>query len=196
MVLCIYTIHFPRGCKSSPVLSQENKIELEEIRQAIRPDTKLISVSLVSATTGFSHDLKNYAKSLMHKVSWSMPILYKAAGAVPIDVKETNVDFCACTATLQMADGDFGIGFLYIRKDRLPLMQRSFIGYRQMSGFVSYILPYESPGDQAFESESAETMSGHFEIGTFANEGINALRYSIPLLNEIGVEKSINIENR
>ncbi len=186
--LHLYNTLSKGGCKLTCIKPRENKIELEEIRQAIRPDTKLISVSLVSATTGFSHDLKKLCEIAHAQGVMVYADIIQAAGAVPIDVKETNVDFCAC-ATYKWLMGDFGIGFLYIRKDRLPLMQRSFIGYRQMSGFVSHILPYESPGDQAFESESAETMSGHFEIGTFANEGINALRYSIPLLNEIGVEK-------
>ena len=30
-------------------------------------------------------------------------------------------------------------------------------------------------------------MSGHFEVGTFANEGIVALRYSLEYLNKVGV---------
>jgi selenocysteine lyase/cysteine desulfurase len=112
--------------------------------------------------------------------------IIQAAGAVPIDVRDSNVDFCAC-ATYKWLMGDFGIGFLYVRKDRLPLLKRTLFGYRQMSNFVSHTLPFDPPGETVFDSETSEDMSGHFEVGTFANEGINALRYSLGFLNQLGV---------
>jgi len=85
--------------------------------------------------------------------------------------------------------GDFGIGFLYVRKDLLPLMKRTLIGFRQIKSFTTHFIPYDVPGENAFESTTEETMSGHFEVGTFANEGINALRYSLDYLNNTGVDK-------
>jgi selenocysteine lyase/cysteine desulfurase len=84
--------------------------------------------------------------------------------------------------------GDFGIGFLYVRKDLLPIMNRTLIGYRQMTDFKSHILPFDQPSENVFESSSLTNMSGHFEVGTFANEGIVALRYSLSYLNRIGVD--------
>jgi selenocysteine lyase/cysteine desulfurase len=49
-------------------------------------------------------------------------------------------------------------------------------------------LPFDPPGENAFDSETSEDMSGHFEVGTFASEGIAALRYSLDYLNKVGVE--------
>ena len=81
--------------------------------------------------------------------------------------------------------GDFGIGFLYVRKDLLPTLKRSLIGFRQIKTFTEHITPFDPPGEM--ESVSLENMTGHFEVGTFANEGIAALRYSLQYLNSVGV---------
>ena len=53
---------------------------------------------------------------------------------------------------------------------------------------VSHFLPFESPGNKPFDSESLENTGGHFEVGTFANEGIAALRFSLEYLNKTGVD--------
>jgi selenocysteine lyase/cysteine desulfurase len=50
------------------------------------------------------------------------------------------------------------------------------------------LLPFDAPGENAFDSETRDDMSGHFEVGTFANEGIAALRYSLTYLNNVGVD--------
>ena len=164
-----------------------NQIRLDDLEKAIKPGTKLVAVSLVSATTGFQHDLKKLCEIAHSRGALVYADIIQAAGAVPIDVKDCNVDFCACS-TYKWLMGDFGIGFLYVRKDRLPLLNRTLIGYRQIDNFTSHILPFDPPGDTAFESTALSTMSGHFEVGTFANEGIVALRYSVNYLNTIGVD--------
>jgi selenocysteine lyase/cysteine desulfurase len=164
-----------------------NQINLEDLDKAIKPGTKLVAISLVSATTGFQHDLKKVCEIAHAKGAMVYADIIQAAGAIPIDVKDSNVDFCAC-ATYKWLMGDFGIGFLYVRKDLLPNMKRTMFGYRQMTDFKSHILPFEQPSEKVFESSSLSNMSGHFEVGTFANEGIVALRYSLAYLNRIGVD--------
>lgn len=163
-----------------------NQINLEDLDKAIKPGTKLVAISLVSATTGFQHDLKKVCEIAHAKGALVYADIIQAAGAIPIDVRDSNVDFCAC-ATYKWLMGDFGIGFLYVRKDLLPLMKRTLVGYRQMTDFTSHILPFDPPGEQVFESASLNNMSGHFEVGTFANEGIVALRYFLAYLNRVGV---------
>jgi selenocysteine lyase/cysteine desulfurase len=169
------------------VKPKNNQINLDDLDKAIKPGTKLVAISLVSATTGFQHDLKKVCDLAHSKGALVYADIIQAAGAIPIDVKDSNVDFCAC-ATYKWLMGDFGIGFLYVRKDLLPMMKRTLIGYRQMTDFKSHMLPFDQPSDNLFESSSLTNMSGHFEVGTFANEGIVALRYSLAYLNRIGVD--------
>jgi selenocysteine lyase/cysteine desulfurase len=176
-----------QGLNLVVVKPRNNRIDLNDLDAAIKPGTKLVALSLVSATTGYHHDLKKICDLAHSRGAMVYADIIQAAGAVPIDVRDSQVDFCA-SATYKWLMGDFGIGFLYVRKDRLPLMKRTLIGYRQMTKFVSHVLPFESSGDNAFESETGDDMSGHFEVGTFANEAISALRYSLDYLNKVGVE--------
>jgi len=169
------------------VKPRSNQIDMNDLDKAIKPGTKLVSVSLVSATTGFQHDLKKVCDLAHSRGALVYADIIQAAGAVPIDVRDSNVDFCAC-ATYKWLMGDFGVGFLYVRKDLVPLMKRTIIGYRQIADFKSHVLPFDTPGTEAFESTTLTNMSGHFEVGTFANEGIVALRYSLAYLNKVGVD--------
>jgi selenocysteine lyase/cysteine desulfurase len=174
------------GLNVTIVKPRDNRIDLDDLDAAIKPGTRLVALSLVSATTGFQHDLEKVCELAHSRGAMVYADIIQAAGAVPIDVRRSNVDFCACS-TYKWLMGDFGIGFLYVRKDRLPILKRTLIGYRQMSNVVTHTLPFDPPGENIFESEAIEDMSGHFEVGTFANEGIAALRYSLEYLNKVGV---------
>ncbi|HRI78773.1 MAG TPA: aminotransferase class V-fold PLP-dependent enzyme [Cyclobacteriaceae bacterium] len=175
-----------QGLNLTVVKPRNNQIDLNDLDKAITPGTKLVAVSLVSATTGFQHDLKKVCALAHSRGAMVYADIIQAAGAVPVDVQDSQVDFCA-TATYKWLMGDFGVGFLYVRKDRLPMMKRALIGYRQMKSFVSHVLPFEPQGENVFDSESLENMSGHFEVGTFANGAIAALRFSLDYLNRTGV---------
>lgn len=170
----------------SVVKPANNKIDWRDIDAALRPGTRLLAISLVSAYNGFQHDLKMICDLAHAKGVLVYADIIQAAGAVPIDVRASGVDFCAC-ATYKWLMGDFGIGFLYVRADRLPLLKRNFYGYRQIEHFESHLLPTDTPGNTPIESTSKQGMSGHFEVGTFASEGIAALRYSLAYLNQLGI---------
>lgn len=167
---------------------RENRIHYDDLEAAIRPGTKLVAVSLVSAFNGFQHDLKKICEIAHAKNALVFADIIQAAGAVPIDVKDSGVDFCS-TATYKWLMGDFGAGFLYVRKDRLPMLKRSQIGYRQEASFISHLFPFDEPGDKMFETESRKDSGGYFEVGTLANEAIPALRHSLDYLLHTGVEK-------
>lgn len=175
-----------QGLDVAVVKPRDNRIELDDLAKAITPGTKLVAISLVSATTGFLHDLKAVCDLAHARGALVYADIIQAAGAVPIDVRETGVDFCA-TATYKWLMGDFGVGFLYVKKEHLASMKRMVIGYRQMDSFTSHVLPFDPPGTEAFETTRKEDMSGHFEVGTFANEGICALRYSLDYLVRVEV---------
>ena len=186
--LHMYNMLRQQGLQLTVVKPRNNRIDLNDLDATITPGTRLVAVSLVAAHTGYRHDLKKLCELAHARGALVYADIIQAAGAVPVDVRDTNVDFCACS-TYKWLMGDFGIGFLYVRKDLLPAMKRTLIGFRQIKSFTTHFMPYDAPGESAFESTPEETMSGHFEVGTFANEGINALRYSLDFLNRTGVDK-------
>jgi len=167
---------------------RNNQIDLNEMDAAVKPGTKLVAISLVSTINGFQHDLKAVCDLAHSRGAMVYADIIQAAGAVPIDVRASGVDFCACS-TYKWLMGDFGVGFLYVRKDRLELLKRSQFGYRQLADYAFHTFPFDPPGKEPFESRAREDVAGHFEVGTLGYESVAALRYSLNLLLETGVEK-------
>ena len=167
---------------------RNNQIDMNELDVAIKPGTRLVAISLVSTINGFQHDLKAVCDLAHSRGAMVYADIIQAAGAVPIDVKESGVDFCACS-TYKWLMGDFGVGFLYVRKDRLEMLKRSQYGYRQLADYAFHAFPFDQPGTELFESRPKEDTGGHFEVGTLGNEAVAALRYSLGLLLETGIDK-------
>lgn len=179
--LFLYNELAKQGLDLHIIRPRDNRINYNDLEAAITPGTKLVAISLVSAFNGFQHDLKKVCEIAHAKNALVFADIIQAAGAVPIDVKESGVDFCS-SATYKWLMGDFGQGFLYVRKDKLGLLKRSQIGYRQEAKFVSHIFPFDDPGPVLFETESRNDSAGYFEVGTFANAAIAAVRHSLNYL--------------
>ncbi len=175
-----------QGLDVHVVRPRDNRISLDDYEAAITPGTKLVAVSLVSAYNGFQHDLKKLCEMAHARNALVYADIIQAAGAVPIDVKDSGVDFCA-SATYKWLMGDFGLGFLYVTKDKMHLLKRSQIGYRQEEKMISHVYPFDEPGPVMFETQSRTDAAGHFEVGTFANEAIAAMRHSLHYLTTTGV---------
>lgn len=164
----------------------ENGISDEQISHALRHNTKLVAVSLVSAMNGFTHDLRSVCSVAHAKGIPVFADIIQAAGAIPVDVRELGVDFCACS-TYKWLMGDFGAAFLYVRGDRLASLRRSQYGYRQLARFGSGFLPFDLPLNELFFFDEATDVSAKFEVGTMANAAIPALRTSLRYLLDTGV---------
>jgi selenocysteine lyase/cysteine desulfurase len=167
---------------------RNNGIDLNDLDAAITPGTRLVAISLVSMVNGFQHDLKSVCDLAHSRGALVYADIIQAAGAVPIDVQASGVDFCAC-ATFKWLMGDFGAGFLYVRKDRLPRLKRSQYGYRQLAGFQSHTFPYDPPSREAFDWTSRSDTGGRFEVGTLANGVPSALCVSLRQLLDLTVER-------
>ena len=139
-------------------------------------------------TTGFHHDLKAVCDAAHARGAHVYADAVQAAGAMPIDVKASGVDFCACSGYKWLM-GDMGIGFLYVKENLLDrIVHRPVYGFRQMSHLQYHIFPGDPPGGNVMDSTAASTAAGHFEIGTFSNPTIAALSYSLDWIQQIGVE--------
>jgi selenocysteine lyase/cysteine desulfurase len=102
-------------------------------------------------------------------------------------VKATGVDFCACSS-FKWLMGDFGLGFLYARKDLLDrIVHRSQYGYYQASQIATHFLPHDPPGNDPFTFELSKDATGHFEVGSQANGAWAALSKSLPYIRQLGV---------
>src|SRR5262245_40480721 len=165
------------------------RIELDDLERAIDGNTKLVAVSLVSFLNGFQHDAKALAQLAHAKGAYVFLDIIQAAGAVPIDVEDSGVDFCAC-ATYKWLMGDFGLGFLYVRPDLLgSIMPRVQFGWRQLEAFEYHMLPYDSSGPYPASWNVVKGAPGNFEMGTFSRTAEACLTHSLEHIRTLGVER-------
>jgi selenocysteine lyase/cysteine desulfurase len=143
----------------------DGSIDLADMRRSIAPSTRLVAVSLVSSTTGFMHDLAELCAIAHGRGALVYADIIQAAGAVPVDVRATGVDF-ACAGTYKWLMGDFGTAFLYVRPDRLGRLRRVEIGWRQLRAQQGHALPLEPPGPAIGSYTLGTGAAALFEVST------------------------------
>lgn len=188
--LALYGDLARRGAPVAVARPRDGRIELADLRALITPEIRLIAVSLVSSTTGFAHDLAELCAMAHARGVLVYADIIQAAGAVPIDVKASGVDF-ACCGTYKWLMGDFGTAFLYVRQDRLERLKRVEVGWRQVRRQESHVLPFETPGPVLGASELAGGAAGIFEVSTPAWGALAVVQASLQYVLDLGVEAII-----
>jgi len=185
--LPLYEEMAKQGCKVSWVRERDGRIPLEDIKKAITPGTKLVALSLVSTINGFQHDLKAICDMAHEAGALVYADIIHAVGCVPVDLHGSGVDF-ASGSSYKWLMGEFGVGFLYVRKDLLPQLKRTNYGYYGMSAFQPHIYPFDPPGETIADYAFQDNTAGQFAIGTHAHTGIAILNSSLDLIANIGVD--------
>ncbi|GIL41661.1 aminotransferase class V-fold PLP-dependent enzyme [Roseiterribacter gracilis] len=186
--LYLYRALAERGLRVTVLGARDNRIDMEELAAAIGPDTKLVALSLVSAFSGFQHDLKRVCEIAHARGALVYADIVQAAGAIPIDVKASGVDFAAC-ATYKWLMGDFGVGFLYVRDAHVEQLQRTLHGYMQIADFTYHQFPYDPPGDELYDVRASTDIDGHVHVGTMAHAPAVAVAASLEKILELGVDR-------
>ena len=163
------------------------RIELSDLDKVINSKTKLVALSLVSMINGFQHDLKAVCELAHARGALVYADVIQAVGSVPLDVKASGVDFCACSSYKWLM-GDMGLGFLYVREDLLDRLRRSQYGFRQLARVQYHTFPYDPPGDAVMDWTQATDAGGHFEVGTVSNATLACLSHSLDYIKQLGVE--------
>jgi len=174
------------GVPVAVVAPRQNMMDFGEFEAAIGKNTRLVAVSLVSSLTGFKHDLKGLCEIAHSKGALVYADIIQAAGAIPIDVRESGVDFCSC-GTYKWLMGDFGTGFLYVRADRLDSLKRVQLGWRQLASSAHHVYPFDPPGPAIGDWTLRKDTAGRFEVGTPDWLALSVVTASIRYIQDIGV---------
>lgn len=185
--LVIYGELHRRGMPLTVIAPRDQRIAESDLEAAITGETRLVAVSLVSSDTGYLRDLKAICDLAHSKGALVYADVIQAAGAIPVDVKSSGVDFC-CAGTYKYLMGDFGTAFLYVRADRLPLLKRVQVGWRQLASVRRHFLPFDPPGPVGGEWEFGTDTASRFEVSTPNWLGLATVRASIDYIQRIGVE--------
>jgi selenocysteine lyase/cysteine desulfurase len=188
-ILNLQLLKRDRGLDLRIVMPRDNgaRIDLGDMEKVIDRKTKLVEISLVAMYNGFQHDLKAVCDLAHANGAYVYADIIQAAGASPIDVKATGVDFAAC-ASFKWLMADFGLGFLYAKEELLDrVVHRSQRGYHSTRDIATHFLPYDPPAPTPFTWELGTDASSYFETGSNAWGPITALSQSLPYIQQLGV---------
>ena len=85
--------------------------------------------------------------------------------------------------------GDMGLGFVFIRSDRLQRLKRPWYGYNQLTSFENYVNPIIPAKQKIAEYSLGQSTRGYFAMGTEANAVAAALVDSIQYILQVGVKR-------
>ena len=166
-----------RGVEVEFITAPDGRVTPELFEAALKPQTKLISISSVQYLTGFRADLK-----ILSELCHSRNIIFsvdaiQSVGVVPTDVTSLGIDFMAVGGHKWMMS-PLGTGFLYVTEAlqaRLKLVHRGYMGHVNPMDFGN------------FEQELTPDAR-RFELGAFNASGIVGAEKATGLLLECGVE--------
>ena len=88
-------------------------VSVENLRSAIRPNTKLVSIMLANNEIGTIQPIIEIGAILHERGIWLHTDAVQAVGHIPVNVDKLNADFL--TASAHKFNGAKGTGFLYMR---------------------------------------------------------------------------------
>jgi cysteine desulfurase / selenocysteine lyase len=172
-----------KGVEVEIIKSTNGIVTAEEVIDAIKPETKLISISFVQFLSGYRIDLEKIGKVCKENgIIFSVDSI-QGLGAVRLDVEKCNIDFLA-NGTQKWLLGLQGLAFIYIRKELQDKMKSAPIGWLAVKNAWNLL---------DFDLTTKETAE-RFQPGTLNNLGIYAFNSSMKLFNEFGfdeIEKQI-----
>lgn len=162
-------------------LQEDGTISLEDVRETVTSNTKIVAVSHVSNVLGTVNPIKEMAK-IAHDNG--AVIVVDGAQSTPhmkIDVQDLDCDFFALSSHKMC--GPTGIGVLYGKKALLENMEPAEFG-GEMIDFVGL---YESTWKE---------LPWKFEAGTPIIAGAISLGAAIDFLEEIGLDEISRHEHK
>ncbi|HWA41167.1 MAG TPA: aminotransferase class V-fold PLP-dependent enzyme [Gemmatimonadales bacterium] len=164
-----------RGYQVRTVPTPEGVADTDVFAAATDRGTRLIAVSAVHSATGFRADLARFAEIAARHHAWLFVDAAQAAGAIPLDVHALGIDFLAAPSHKYLL-GARGMGYLYIRRDRLAGMRPVFPGWKAarapLEGFYGPAMDL-SPTASRFDTSLPwfAALADHAALGIFETFG-------------------------
>jgi len=158
--------------------NQLGLIHPDQIKKAIRPNTKLIAMIHASNVTGTIQPITEIGYlAKEHKILFLVDAA-QTAGVYPIDVKKMNIDLLAAPGHKGLM-GPQGTGLLYIKE-----------------GISLQPLKEGGTGNQSEYLQQPQTMPECYESGTLNTPGIVGLGAGVGFILEIGVKQILAHKNQ
>jgi len=120
-----------RGCEVTFLgVDQDGNVDLDELEQAIRPDTAIVSLMWANNETGVLFPAKKIEKICREKRVLFHTDAVQAAGKIPICLRDLAINFLSLSA--HKFHGPKGVGALYVKRG--SRFRPSTIGGSQENG--------------------------------------------------------------
>jgi selenocysteine lyase/cysteine desulfurase len=167
-----------RGAQVVHVPAAGNTIPISYFENAIDDQTLLVSITSVCFRNGSKLDVPALVELAHRKGALVLLDSYQALGTYPIDVKQLKVDFLA-GGVLKYLLASAGLAYLYVRKDLLPRLQPTAVGWFSQANIFAMDIYHNTPAPSA----------RRFESGTPPVPNIYAGVAGIKLIQSIGLER-------
>ena len=160
-------------------LDSNHKVTMDNVKSAITPNTKVISIAHVTNVVG---DIRPIDKIVKYAHSKGIKVLVDGAQSVPhrkIDVTDIDMDFLAFSAHKMC--GPTGVGVLFVKEDLMDEVKPIIFG----GGMNSY---FEFDGKREYKA-----LPYNLEAGTPNIAGVIAFGSVLNYLSKIGIT---NIEEK
>ena len=166
-----------RGVDVEFISAPDGRVTPDLFEAALKPQTRLISISSVQYLTGYRADMKTLSQ-LCHSrdILFSVDAI-QSVGVVPTDVIASGVDFMAVGGHKWMMS-PLGTGFLYVTAElqaRLKLVNRGYMGHVNPIDFGNF-------------NQELSPDARRFELGAFNASGMAGAEMATELLLECGVD--------
>ena len=149
---------------------------LERIRA---PEVKVLAVSLVQFSNGYTVDLARLSRATRETGTWLVVDAIQAIGQLPIDLGAVEVDVLACGAQKWLLS-PWGTGFLYVRRGILQQLTPPMAGWLAFRGTDDFnrLTRY----DPTWHDDARR-----FEMITLPFQDFAAMNASLELLLDVGI---------
>jgi len=166
-----------RGARVISVPADGLEVPLERLLDSIDETTQLVSVSHVAFRTSSILDLKAVVEKAHRVGAMVIADLYQSAAAIPVNVRELEVDF-ATGGSVKWLCGGPGAGYLYVRRDLWDRLEPA------ATGWMAHQEPFAfAPAPIRYAPNAYRFMTGTPNI-----PALYAARSGYEIVLEVGVE--------
>ncbi len=143
------------------------------------PRVKVLAVSLVQFSNGYTIDLAAISKATRATGTWLVVDAIQGLGQLPVDLRETPVDILS-TGAQKWLLSPWGSGFFYARKEILEQLTPPFAGWLAFQGTDDF-------GRLTDYNPEWRDDSRRFELITLPYQDFAAMNTSLELILDVGV---------
>jgi len=174
------------------VRTDNNTISAEDFEKCMDRKTKAILLASVQEINGYRADVKSIAALAKKHGCYIIIDGIQEVGAMRVDVKALGVDIY-CAGGKKWIRNPYGVGFMYVREDRIPELKPYGYGYYNVqipSKYDVYTSYLEDPNRSPFDPTPIIENATKYENGGFANYlGALGLTAAIQVLLDEGTDR-------